>query len=144
MGRQGLTYYLLDRRSRGPRAPSDAHRFRQFLSLRPECDCLRRFSATPLGSAAKRFCGVCVYYRRKSYQERRHALASDRAPRTSPAPCWLFTRIRPVRSKTRPSMSVTFRAPLRIRGVECALRDKYAEAFYSRKLVCELKETRES
>ena len=38
----------------------------------------------------------------------------------------------------------TFQALLRIRGVECAARDKYAEAFYSRKLVCELKETRES
>jgi LmbE family N-acetylglucosaminyl deacetylase len=35
----------------------------------------------------------------------------------------------------------TFQALLRIRGVECAARDKYAEAFYSRKLVCELKET---
>jgi hypothetical protein len=44
----------------------------------------------------------------------------------------------------RPSMSVTFQALLRIRGVECALRDGYAEAFYYRKLVCELKEIRES
>jgi LmbE family N-acetylglucosaminyl deacetylase len=35
----------------------------------------------------------------------------------------------------------TFQALFRIRGVECAARDKYAEAFYSRKLVCELKET---
>lgn len=36
----------------------------------------------------------------------------------------------------------TFQALLRIRGVECAARDKFAEAFYSRKLVCELKDTR--
>jgi LmbE family N-acetylglucosaminyl deacetylase len=36
----------------------------------------------------------------------------------------------------------TFQAILRLRGVECAARDKYAEAFYCRKLVCELKETR--
>jgi LmbE family N-acetylglucosaminyl deacetylase len=35
----------------------------------------------------------------------------------------------------------TFRAILRLRGVECAARDKYAEAFYCRKLVCELKRT---
>jgi LmbE family N-acetylglucosaminyl deacetylase len=35
----------------------------------------------------------------------------------------------------------TFQAILRLRGVECAARDKYAEAFYCRKLVCELKET---
>jgi len=33
----------------------------------------------------------------------------------------------------------TFQAMLRIRGVECAAKDKYAEAFYCRKLVCELK-----
>jgi LmbE family N-acetylglucosaminyl deacetylase len=35
----------------------------------------------------------------------------------------------------------TFRAILRLRGVECAAQDKYAEAFYCRKLVCELNET---
>jgi LmbE family N-acetylglucosaminyl deacetylase len=36
----------------------------------------------------------------------------------------------------------TFQAVLRLRGVECAAQDKYAEAFYCRKLVCELKETK--
>jgi LmbE family N-acetylglucosaminyl deacetylase len=36
----------------------------------------------------------------------------------------------------------TFQAILRLRGVECAAQDKYAEAFYCRKLVCELKETK--
>ena len=30
----------------------------------------------------------------------------------------------------------TFQAILRLRGVECAAQDKYAEAFYCRKLVC--------
>ena len=35
----------------------------------------------------------------------------------------------------------TFQAILRLRGVECTARDKYAEAFYCRKLVCELKQT---
>jgi LmbE family N-acetylglucosaminyl deacetylase len=33
----------------------------------------------------------------------------------------------------------TFQAMLRLRGVECATPDNYAEAFYSRKLVCEFK-----
>ena len=32
----------------------------------------------------------------------------------------------------------TFQAMLRLRGVECAALDKYAEAFYCRKLVCRL------
>lgn len=36
----------------------------------------------------------------------------------------------------------TFRAILRLRGMECAAPDKYAEAFYCRKLVCELNEAR--
>jgi len=35
----------------------------------------------------------------------------------------------------------TFQSILRLRGVECAARDKYAEAFYCRKLVCSLTET---
>ena len=35
----------------------------------------------------------------------------------------------------------TFQAIVRIRGVECAAREKYAEAFYCRKMVWELKET---
>jgi LmbE family N-acetylglucosaminyl deacetylase len=34
----------------------------------------------------------------------------------------------------------TFRAMLRLRGVECAASDKYAEAFYCRKLICDLKD----
>jgi LmbE family N-acetylglucosaminyl deacetylase len=33
----------------------------------------------------------------------------------------------------------TFRAMLRLRGVECAAPEKYAEAFYCRKLVCDVK-----
>jgi len=33
----------------------------------------------------------------------------------------------------------TFQAMLRIRGVECAATDKYAEAFYCRKMVCDLR-----
>jgi len=35
----------------------------------------------------------------------------------------------------------TFQAILRLRGVECAAPDRYAEAFYCRKMVCEFKET---
>jgi LmbE family N-acetylglucosaminyl deacetylase len=35
----------------------------------------------------------------------------------------------------------TFQAMLRLRGVECASPDKYAEAFYCRKVVCKLNET---
>lgn len=35
----------------------------------------------------------------------------------------------------------TFQAILRLRGVECAAREKYAEAFYCRKLVWELDDT---
>jgi LmbE family N-acetylglucosaminyl deacetylase len=34
----------------------------------------------------------------------------------------------------------TFQAILRLRGVECAAADKYAEAFYCRKFMCELKQ----
>lgn len=34
----------------------------------------------------------------------------------------------------------TFQAILRLRGVECAAREKFAEAFYCRKLICDLKE----
>lgn len=34
----------------------------------------------------------------------------------------------------------TFQAILRLRGVECTAPDRYAEAFYCRKLVCDLKE----
>jgi hypothetical protein len=33
----------------------------------------------------------------------------------------------------------TFQAILRLRGVECAAPEKYAEAFYCRKLVCEFR-----
>jgi LmbE family N-acetylglucosaminyl deacetylase len=36
----------------------------------------------------------------------------------------------------------TFQALLRLRGVECAAPDKYAEAFYCRKLVCAWQETK--
>jgi LmbE family N-acetylglucosaminyl deacetylase len=36
----------------------------------------------------------------------------------------------------------TFQAILRLRGIECAAPDNYAEAFYCRKLVCDFKETR--
>lgn len=32
----------------------------------------------------------------------------------------------------------TFQAILRLRGVECAAPDKYAEAFYCRKMICQL------
>jgi LmbE family N-acetylglucosaminyl deacetylase len=35
----------------------------------------------------------------------------------------------------------TFQALLRLRGVECAAEQKYAEAFYCRKLACEFKGT---
>jgi LmbE family N-acetylglucosaminyl deacetylase len=35
----------------------------------------------------------------------------------------------------------TFQAILRLRGVECAAPDKYAEAFYCRKLVCDFEKT---
>lgn len=36
----------------------------------------------------------------------------------------------------------TFQAVLRLRGVECAAPDRYAEAFYCRKLVLEIEEAR--
>jgi len=35
----------------------------------------------------------------------------------------------------------TFQAMHRIRGVECASPDKYAEAFYCRKLICDFRQT---